>query len=220
MAQTFLFSNQMVRWNIALFSNIVTRLLYLGMIYRSHNRTTCLYPWCNWNSRTWYETWPFQRSLLSCWGHVSKRNIGCTRNNVWFVSKTWESIKRLFHFPAWYIFSLLQQLFWIGQMGLKYDASEYILFTDSSNRKSNAVFLHNENSFSPTSIGHSVQMKEPHNKTDHLLLNTRGTNGWCMDPKLLHKVSLFSVPFGHRADDQDYIRQEWPIRQGLKLSLD
>ena len=52
--------------------------------------------------------------------------------------------------------------------GLVYDATEWVLFIDSSSR-SLKVVLHNRNSFSFIPIGHLVQMKETHNSMDHLL---------------------------------------------------
>ena len=44
-------------------------------------------------------------------------------------------------------------------MGLKYDAVEWRLFIDSSNKSLKAILLHNGNSFSSILTGHSVQMK-------------------------------------------------------------
>ena len=44
-------------------------------MHASQKRMTYQYPWHKQNSTTWHETWTFQRNLLSCWVHISKRNI-------------------------------------------------------------------------------------------------------------------------------------------------
>ena len=47
----------------------------------------------------------------------------------------------------------------LKSMGLDYDATEWRLFIVSSSKSLKAVLLHNGNSFSSISIGHSVPMK-------------------------------------------------------------
>ena len=52
---------------------------------------------------------------------------------------------------------------------LKYDAMEWRLFIDSSNRSLKAVLLSNGNKFSSIPVGHSVEMKESHKIMECLL---------------------------------------------------
>ena len=94
-------------------------------------------------------------------------------------------------------------------MGLKYDALEWRLFIDSSNRSLKAVLLNNGNKFSSIPVGHSVEMKESHNSMESLLsaLNYQ-EHKWliCGDLKVVglilglqggyHKVSMLSVLVG------------------------
>lgn len=117
----------------------------------------------------------------------------------------------------------------IKSMGLKYDAMEWRLFIDSSNRSLKAVLLNNGNKFSSIPVGHSVEMKETHNSMDRLLsaLNYQ-EHKWliCGDLKVVGlilglqggytKYPCFLCLWDSRADDQHYVRQEWPARQGLE----
>ena len=117
-------------------------------------------------------------------------------------------------------------------MGLDYVATKWKLFIDSSTRSLKAVLLHNGNKYSSIPIGHSVQMKETHDKMDQLLsaLNYHD-HGWliCGDLKVVGlvlglqggytKYPCFLCLWDSRADDQHYIRQEWPPRQGLEPGL-
>ena len=119
----------------------------------------------------------------------------------------------------------------IKSMGLEYDATEWRLFIDSSSWSLKAV-LHNGNSFSSISFGHSVKMKETHNSMDHLLsaINyqehkwlicrdfkvvglVQGLKGWCT------KYLSFLCLWDSQANDQHYVRQEWLSRQGFKPDL-
>ena len=114
-------------------------------------------------------------------------------------------------------------------MGLDYVATEWRLFIDSSTRSLKAVVLHNGNIYSSIPIGHSVQIKETRDNMDQLLsaLNYHD-HGWliCGDLKVVGlvlglqggytKYPCFLCLWDSRADDQHYIRQEWPPRQGLE----
>ena len=114
-------------------------------------------------------------------------------------------------------------------MGLDYVATKWKLFIDSSTRSLKAVLFHNGNKYSSIPIGHSVQMKETHDNMDQLLsaLNYHD-HGWliCGDLKVVGlvlglqggytKYPCFLCLWDSRADDQHYIRQEWPSRQGLE----
>ena len=114
-------------------------------------------------------------------------------------------------------------------MGVDYVATEWRLFIDSSTRSLKAVVLHNGNKYSSIPIGHSVQMKETHDNMDQLLsaLNYHD-HGWltCGDLKVVGlvlglqvgctKYPCFLRLWDSWADDQHYIRQEWPPRQALE----
>ena len=117
-------------------------------------------------------------------------------------------------------------------MGHDYINTEWRLFIDSSSRRLKAVLLHNGNKYSSIPIGHSVQMKETHDSMDQLLsaLNNHD-HVWliCGDLKVVGlvlglqggytKYPCFLCLWDSRADDQHYIRQEWPLRQGLEPGL-
>ncbi|XP_076053032.1 uncharacterized protein LOC143032339 [Oratosquilla oratoria] len=117
----------------------------------------------------------------------------------------------------------------IQSMGLDYVATEWRLFIDSSSRSLKAVLLHNGNKYSSIPIGHSVQMKETHDNMDQLLsaLNYND-HGWliCGDLKVVGlvlglqggytKYPCFLCLWDSRADDQHFVRQEWPPRQRLE----
>ena len=114
-------------------------------------------------------------------------------------------------------------------MGLQYNATEWRLFIDSSSKSLKAVLLHNGNKFSSVPIGHSVQMKETHDSMDSLLtaLNYKD-HKWliCGDLKVVAlvlglqggytKYPCFLCLWDSRADDQHYIKREWPSRQSLE----
>ena len=114
-------------------------------------------------------------------------------------------------------------------MDLKFDAMEWRLFMDSSSRNLKAVPLNDGNSFSSIPIGHSVQMKETQNSTDHLLsvVNPQEYIWWiCGSFKVVGivlglqreytKYRCFLCLWDIRANDQHYVRQECLLRQGLK----
>ena len=71
---------------------------------------------------------------------------------------------------------------------LKYDAMEWGLFIDSSNRSIKTVLLNNGNEFSSIPVGHSVEMKESH-KCMELLLSALNYKEYkwliCGDLKLI-----------------------------------
>ena len=114
-------------------------------------------------------------------------------------------------------------------LGLRYDAVEWRLFIDSSNKSIKAVLLNNENKFSSIPVGHSVEMKEPHKSMDLLssALNYQ-EHKWliCGDLKVVGiilglqggytRYPCFLCLWDSRANYQHYVRQEWPSRQGLK----
>ena len=119
-------------------------------------------------------------------------------------------------------------------MGHDYLNTKWRLLIGSSSRSLKAVLLHNGNKYSSIPIGHSVQMKETHDSMDQLLsaLNYHDhDHGWliCGDLKVVGlvlgqqggytKYPCFLCLWDSRADDQHYIRQEWPLRQGLEPGL-
>ena len=117
----------------------------------------------------------------------------------------------------------------IELLGLKYDAMEWRLFIDSSKRSLKAVLLNNGNKFASIPVGHSVELKESLKSMECLLsaLNYQ-EHKWliCGDLKVVGlilglqggytKYPCFLCLWDSRADDQHYVRQEWPSRQGLK----
>ena len=113
-------------------------------------------------------------------------------------------------------------------MDLKYDATELRLFIDSSSRSLKAVLLHNGKVLS-IPVEHSLQMKETHNSMDHLLSAVNyQKHKWliCRDLKVVGpvlglqgeytKYPCFLLLWDSLADDQYYVRQEWPLGQELK----
>ena len=54
-------------------------------------------------------------------------------------------------------------------LGLKYDATEWKVFIDSSNKSLKTVLLNNGNKFSSIPGGHSFEMKEPRKSMELLL---------------------------------------------------
>ncbi|KAF2351010.1 hypothetical protein FHG87_018235 [Trinorchestia longiramus] len=119
----------------------------------------------------------------------------------------------------------------IELLGLKYDAMEWTLFTDSPSRSLRAV-LNIGNKFSSIPVGYSVQMKESHESMESLFstLNYQ-KHKWliCGDLEIVGiilglqggytKCPCFLCLWDSRVDDQCYVRQEWPSRQGLKPGL-
>ena len=117
-------------------------------------------------------------------------------------------------------------------MGHDYINTKWRLFIDSSSRSRKAVLLHNGNKYSSIPIGHSVQMKETHDSMDqlHSALNYHD-HGWliCGNLKVVGlvlglqggytKYPCFLCLWDSWADDQHYIRQEWPLRLGLEPGL-
>ena len=103
-------------------------------------------------------------------------------------------------------------------------AMEWRLFIDSSSRSLKAV-LHNGNSFSSIPIRHLVQMKETHNSMNYFLsTDNYHKHKWliCRDLKVVglilrlqggyKKYPCFLSYWKSQADDQHYVRQEWPLR--------
>ena len=114
-------------------------------------------------------------------------------------------------------------------MSLLYDAMGWRLFIDSSSKSLKAVLLQNGNCFLSIPLGHSVQMKETHNSINHLLSAVNyQEHKWqiCGDLKVVGlvlglqdiytKYPCFLCLWDSQDDDQHYVRQEWPLRQGLK----
>ena len=114
-------------------------------------------------------------------------------------------------------------------LGPKYEVIEWRLFIDSSNRSLKAVLLNNGNKFSLIPAGHSVEMKESHKSMD-LLLSARNyqEHKWllCGDLKVVGiilgfqggytKHPCFLCLWDNHANDQYYVRKEWPLREVLK----
>ena len=114
-------------------------------------------------------------------------------------------------------------------MGVNYINTEWRLFIDSSSRSLKAVLHRNGNEYSSIPIGHSVQMKETYDSMDQLLsaLNCHD-HGWliCGDLKVAGlvlrlpgeytKYPCFLCFWDIWVDDQHYVRQKWPLRQGLE----
>ena len=114
-------------------------------------------------------------------------------------------------------------------LGPKYEVIEWRLFIDSSNRSLKAVLLNNGNKFSLIPAGHSVEMKESHKSMD-LLLFARNyqEHKWllCGDLKVVGiilgfqggytKHPCFLCLWDNHANDQYYVRKEWPLREVLK----
>ena len=57
----------------------------------------------------------------------------------------------------------------IKLLGLKYDAMEWRLFIDSSNRSLKAVLMNDGNKLSSIPVVHSVEMKKPYKSMERLL---------------------------------------------------
>ena len=116
----------------------------------------------------------------------------------------------------------------IKSIGLEYDAMEWRIFIDSSCRSLKAVLLYNENNFSSIPIGQSVQMKKTHDGMDYLLsaFNYQEQKWLICDLKVVGLVlklqsgytkhPCFLCLWDIQADDQHYVRQEWPLWQGLR----
>ena len=176
---------------------------------------------------TWHDTWTFQRSLLSSWVHISKRN------SCWHPEQhsTERELRQFFMFQDKSSLVYCNNIAGlIKSMSLEYDSTEWRYFIDSSSGNLNAVLSHNWNSFSTIPNGHTVQMKETHNSMDHLLYAVNyQEHKWlvCGDLKVLGlvlglqdtKYPCFLCLWDSWADDQDYVRQECQLRQGLKSGL-
>ena len=57
----------------------------------------------------------------------------------------------------------------IKLLGLKYDAMEWRLFIDSSNRSLKAVLMNDGNKLSSIPVGHSLEMKKSYKSMERLL---------------------------------------------------
>ena len=115
----------------------------------------------------------------------------------------------------------------VEAMGLKYDATEWRLFIDSSSRSLKAVLLNNGNKFGSIPVAHSAEMRETHNSMGRLLsaLNYKD-HGWlmCGDLKVVGlvlglqggytKYPCFMCLWDSRADDKHCVQREWPSRSG------
>ena len=104
------------------------------------------------------------------------------------------------------------------------------LFIDSSNRSLKAVLLHNGNKFSSIPVGHSVAMNQSHRITERVLsVLTYEEHQWLICGNLKVVGLILGLQSGHtkylcfmclwdrQADTQNYVKQEWPARQGLDL---
>ena len=114
-------------------------------------------------------------------------------------------------------------------LGLRYDGMEWRLFIDSSKWSLKAVLLNKGNKFSSVPVGHPVEMKESHKSMELILsaLNYQ-EHKWliCGDLKVVGiilgvqggytKYPCFLCLWDSCVDDQHYVRQEWPWKQGLK----
>ena len=104
-------------------------------------------------------------------------------------------------------------------------------FVDSSSRSLKVVLLHDGNIFSSILVGHSVQMKN-NNSIDHLLSAVNYQDhkwlisgdlkvvGWVLGFQGEYtKYPCFLCFWASWANKLHYVRQEWPLRQGLKPGL-
>ncbi len=117
----------------------------------------------------------------------------------------------------------------IESLGVKYDATEWRLFIDSSTRSLKAVLLNIGNMLSSIPIGHSVELDESHQTMECLLSALKYNNHkWliCADLKVVGRIlglqegytkyPCFICLWDSRADSQHYVKKEWPLRQGLE----
>ena len=114
-------------------------------------------------------------------------------------------------------------------MGLDYDAKEWRLFIDSFSRSLKAVLLHNGKMFFIYPYWAFSTNEDTHNSMNHLLsaINYQ-KHKWriCGGLKVVGlvlglqggytKYPYFLCLWNNRVDDQHYVRQERPLRQGLK----
>ena len=115
-----------------------------------------------------------------------------------------------------------------AEIGFSYVAADWRLFIDSSSKSLKAVLLHNGNKYPSIPVGHSAIMKEDYNNVKHLLKKIQYTSHmWdcCGDFKMLAfllglqggytKHSCFYCLWDSRANDQHYVRKDWPARDHL-----
>ena len=160
------------------------------MTYTSQKRTTRKYSWHKENSTIWHDTWTFQRILLSCWVHISKRNIRCYK-----VSRPWERIKSFSRSKIshhWFITTTLLE--W-SNLDLEYDAMEWRLFIDSSSRSLKAVLQHNKNSFSILLL-YWIRTKVKKNSQHHLMSAVKyQEHKW----SIYDDLKVIGLVFGHQS---------------------
>jgi len=116
----------------------------------------------------------------------------------------------------------------VKEYKIKYTASDWRLFIDSSIRSLKAILLHNGNIYAPLPVAHSVILDEEYHNLELLLQKLKYENHkWliCGDLKiftiLLGQQSGFtSYPcficeWNSRARAEHYIRKNWPLRKKL-----
>ena len=112
-------------------------------------------------------------------------------------------------------------------MGLvRYEASEWRLFLDSSKASLKCVLLHNGNEYASVPIGHSVKLREDYEAVSFAFKKIRcEEHQWptCVDLKMVSillrqqagytKHPCFLCLWDSRADDQHWTRKTWPKRE-------
>jgi len=116
----------------------------------------------------------------------------------------------------------------VEHLGTSYNASEWRLFIDSSQRSLKAVLLHIGNEFGSVPIAHSVHLKETYDNMTLLLSCIQyNEHNWlvCGDLKVIGiilglqggytKMPCFLCEFDSRAQAAHWDQKQWPPRQSL-----
>ena len=115
-------------------------------------------------------------------------------------------------------------------MGLSaYRSNDWRLFIDNSKRRLKCFLLHNGNQYGSIPIGHSVNLKENYENIKVVLERLKYcVHQWliCVDLKMVNfllgqqgghtKYPCFLCYWASRANEEHWVRKEWPPRNTIK----
>ena len=214
-------------WNLVPIPNLVTWLIQLSVCGTKRTNNRCL--WLKPILVTWHETWTFPRNLPNSWVLIFERII------YWYLEQHYIGIRnarknldiysRLMKYLHWSTVTILLTD-WITCSEVWCYGMETFHWPIS--QKSKGVLLNYGNKFSSIPVGYSVKMKESQSMERLLSALNYQEQKWliCWDITVVGLIlwleggytvyPYFLCLWHSRANDQNYVRQEWLPRQRLK----